>query len=258
MNVGQIAAQLYTLREFTKTPDDIRKTLIKVRDIGYRSVQVSGTGPIRPELLKEMTDEIGLKICATHTPYARLKDDLDNVIKEHLLWGCGNVGLGAMPDEYRENGREGYESFAGCFSETGKKLDSYGLRFIYHTHRFEFEKFGGVTGMDILFEKSDPRYFDFEIDTYWIQAGGADPVEWIRKVGGRMEVVHLKDMAILNNEQVFAEIGEGNLDWTRILQACRDIGVKWYAVEQDTCLRDPFKSLEMSYRYLANSEAFNE
>ena len=112
--------------------------------------------------------------------------------------------------------------------------------------------------MDILLEKSDPKYFDFELDTYWIQAGGADPVEWIRKVEGRMEVIHLKDMAILDNEQVFAEIGEGNLDWPRIFQACRDIGVKWYAVEQDSCLRDPFESLAISFRYIAGSEDFND
>jgi sugar phosphate isomerase/epimerase len=65
-----------------------------------------------------------------------------------------------------------------------------------------------------------------------------------------MQVVHLKDMAIVENNQVFAEIGEGNLNWPAILQACRDSGVEWYVVEQDTCLRDPFESLAISYSYL--------
>ena len=29
----------------------------------------------------------------------------------------------------------------------------------------------------------------FEIDVYWVQSGGADPLEWIRKVAGRMKKV---------------------------------------------------------------------
>jgi sugar phosphate isomerase/epimerase len=44
-----------------------------------------------------------------------------------------------------------------------------------------------------------------------------------------------------------AEIGEGNLNWPAILQACRDASVEWYAIEQDICRRDPFESLKISY-----------
>jgi sugar phosphate isomerase/epimerase len=79
---------------------------------------------------------------------------------------------------------------------------------------------------------------------------GANPVDWIHKVKGRMDVVHLKDMAILKEQQIFAEFGEGNLNWDAIIEACRQTGVKWYVVEQDTCQRNPFESLEMSFRYL--------
>ena len=101
--------------------------------------------------------------------------------------------------------------------------------------------------MELLLNETDPKEFEFEIDTYWVQAGGANPVNWIEKVEGRMGVVHLKDMAIVDDRQVFAEVGEGNLDWLEILKACNKIGVKWYAIEQDTCLRDPFESLAISY-----------
>ena len=63
----------------------------------------------------------------------------------------------------------------------------------------------------------------------------------------RMPVVHLKDMVVLNGQQAMAEVGEGNLNWPAILQACREAGVEWYAVEQDECQRDPFESLKISY-----------
>jgi sugar phosphate isomerase/epimerase len=249
MDVKMIAAQLYTLREFTKTPDDICKTLKKVKDIGYESVQVSGMGEIEPKELKSLADSFGMHICATHTPYERFINDLENVISEHRLWNCDYVGLGAMPEKYR-SGRQGYKDFIKEFSVIADEIYQGGLKFIYHNHSFEFEKFGGITGMDILFSETDPDTFGFELDTYWIQAGGSDPVDWIRKVEGRMDVVHFKDMGIKDNKQVFAEIGQGNLNWDNIIEACGSIGVKWYVIEQDICQGDPFQSLKTSYDYL--------
>lgn len=245
----KVAAQLYTLRDFLKTPEEIEKTLKKVKEIGYDAVQLSGMGPIEAEALKKIADEVGLEICATHISYDRLQNDLDKVIAEHKLWNCKYVGLGGMPMECRTS-YEGYKEFLKTASEIAKKLNDNGLRFIYHNHRFEFEKFNGLTGMDILFNETDPETFEFELDTYWVQAGGANPIDWINKVSGRMSVVHFKDMAIKDDQQIMAEIGEGNLNWPAIIEACKKNNVKWCAVEQDICQRDPFESLEISRSYL--------
>jgi len=242
-----IGAQLFTLREFTKTPEDIANTLKRVKKIGYDAVQVSGMGPIDPQELKEIIDREELTICATHIGMNELRNDLDGVIKKHKLWGCKYVGLGSMPAEYRTD-REGYVKFAKEISEIAKRLKESGLQFIYHNHKFEFEKFDGTLGLDILLSESDPEFVDFEIDTFWVQAGGGDPAAWIRKVKNRMKVVHLKDMAIKEDKQIMAEVGEGNLNWPSILQACKDIGVEWYVIEQDICQRDPFESLAISLK----------
>jgi len=155
-----------------------------------------------------------------------------------------------LPPEYWGSGEEGYRRFAQDASEIGRQLHEAGLTFSYHNHSFEFERFGKRTGLDIIFEESDARYLQAEIDTYWVQHGGGDPAAWIRKVKGRMPVVHLKDMVIVDRKQVYAEVGEGNLNWSAILEACREAGVEWYAVEQDTCQRDPFESLAISFRNL--------
>lgn len=254
----KIAAQLYTLREFLKTPEDIAETLKKVKQIGYNAVQVSGVGPIDNEALKELADHEQLTICATHIGYSDLANNLDSVIQKHKTWGCQYVGLGGLPQEYRTSA-EGYAAFAKEASEIGRKLKAAGLTFIYHNHSFEFAKFDGRTGMDILFEESDPTAFDFELDVYWVQAGGADPVEWINKVNGRMKVVHLKDMAVTGDrEQRFAEVGEGNMNFNRILKACNEIGVEWGAVEQDQCYgRNPFESLAISFNNLQKTGLIN-
>lgn len=245
----KIAAQLYTLREFLKTAEDIEKTLKKVKEIGYEAIQVSGMGPIDPQDLKTIVDREDLTICATHIGFDRLQNDLEAVINEHKLWDCKYVGLGAMPEKYRKD-KEGFINFVKETAVIADKLQENGLQFIYHNHNFEFIKFGKKTGLDILLENSDPQSFGFEIDTYWVQAGGADPAQWITKVAGRMDVVHFKDMAVNGREAIMAEVGEGNLNWDRIIQACQDIGVEWVCVEQDICQRDPFDSLSISLNNL--------
>jgi sugar phosphate isomerase/epimerase len=245
-----LAAQLYTLRQFTQTAADFAESMRKLRAIGYTAVQVSGIGPIPPAEVKAMVDAAGLAICNTHIAYERLQNDLPAIIAQHRLWDCRHVAVGSMPGAYREAGEEGYRRFAREASEIGRHLRDAGLTFSYHNHSFEFARFGRRTGLDVIYEESDPRYLQAEIDTYWVQHGGGDPAQWIRKVAGRMPVVHLKDMVIHGGQQIMAEIGEGNLNWPAILAACSEAGVEWYAIEQDECQRPPIDSLAISYANL--------
>ncbi|NLK67843.1 MAG: sugar phosphate isomerase/epimerase [Clostridiaceae bacterium] len=243
-----LAAQLYTLRDYLKTPEGIKESLKKVRDIGYTSVQVSGIGPIESNELKKIVDDLGLTICATHIGYNRFKEDLNNVIKDHLIYGCKYVGLGSLPTEFRNE--DGFRNFAKEFSEIGKELKKHGSQFVYHNHHFEFEKYNGKTAFDIILDESSKEDFGILLDTYWVQAGGADPVYWIHKLKGRMGVIHFKDMVIRNEKQEFAEVGHGNMNWGPIIEACYETGIEYVAIEQDTCLGDPFESLKMSYEFL--------
>lgn len=88
-----------------------------------------------------------------------------------------------------------------------------------------------------------------ELDTYWVKRGGEDPVEYIRKLENRLPLLHIKDMES-GEEQFFAEIGDGILDFPAIAQAAEASGTKWLVVEQDLCRRPPFESLAISYRNL--------
>jgi len=243
-----IAAQLYTLREYTKTPDDVARTLEKVRAIGYEAVQLSALGPIEPDQLGKLLDENGLTVCATHTSFDRMRDELDAVAAEHAEWNCKYVVIGGLPAAYRN--AEGYSRFAKEGTEVARALAERGLVFGYHNHAFELEAFYGRTGLATLYDDSDQEVFTAEIDTYWIQFGGGDPAWWIERLAGRTPLVHLKDMTIRDNQPIMAEVGEGNMNFAAILEACRSAGVEWYIVEQDHCERDPFESLAISLRNL--------
>jgi len=244
-----LAAQLYTVRDFMKTPADKAKALKKVKALGYDAVQLAEQGTVSDEDMKKMMDDAGLIVCSTHPPYELMRDEPQKVIDQHQFWNCKHPAIGGVPGAYQSI--EGYSRFAKEASEVAARLAEAGLIVSYHNHSFELEKYGDRTGLQILYEDSDPRYFNSEIDTYWVQHGGGDPAAWIRNLKGRAYLVHLKDMAIKGHEQRFAEVGEGNLNWPAIIDACKEAGTEWYIVEQDlTYERDPFESLGISLRNL--------
>lgn len=248
----QLGAQMYTVREYTKTSQALRETLQKLAKIGYKAVQVSAIGKgIPAQDVANYLDETGLICAATHVGFDDLLGDIDTVIANHKLWNCEYVGVGSMPDRYRADA-QGFVTFAKEASAVAEKLEANRLHLVYHNHNFEFRKFDGKLGMELLMENASPKV-QFELDTFWVQKGGSDVIDWIKKVNGRMDVVHFKDMALNTetSEQQMAYIGEGNLNWDGIIAACRAQNVKWYLVEQDDCQgRDPFACLAASYAFL--------
>lgn len=240
----KFAAQLYTVRQHTQTANDLAATLRRVREIGYTAVQISAIGKIDPRELAAMLRDQGLVCCATHVPLDRLREQSGAVIEEHRLWGCRYAALGAFFPERPSAGAWG--EFAREFGELAPRLAEGGISLGYHNHDHELVRFDGRTALQILLERMD-RSVWFELDTYWLVHGGADPAAWIERVAGRIPCVHLKDMGIrADRTQHMAEVGEGNLNWRVILAACARAGVEWYIVEQDECDRDPFESLAIS------------
>ena len=241
---AKIGAQMYTVREFCKTPADIATSLKKIKAMGYDGVQLSALGPIDPRELKKMLEGEGLVCAATHISLDRMKNEPQAVIEDHKLWGCRYPAVGGF---FKESfTRQDWLDYAKTFSEVGKTLAAGGLALGYHNHSHELQRFEGKTALDLLLEHCDPTIW-MEIDTYWIQHGGGDPAAWIEKVKGRIPCVHFKDMGITaKREQVMCEIGAGNLNWPRILKACKTAGVEWYLVERDAGELDAFDSLKVS------------
>lgn len=250
----KLAAQLYTIRDFTKTPEDIRKSLKKISEIGYDYVQVSAFGPIEPELLKEYADESGVKICATHTPTDRILNDTEKVIEEHKLWGCDYIGWGWVSPENVANA----EKFIEELLPAARKIADVGLKLVLHNHGIEFNKrANGKNFIDYVCENTKPEEIGLLADMYWVQAGGKNPVEYIHSHADRIDVVHFKDLVAKTDGQIImSEIFEGNMDYDAIYKACLEEGIKFAAVEQDICPGDPFDSLKISYDNMKKRNMF--
>ncbi|MDR2303813.1 MAG: sugar phosphate isomerase/epimerase [Treponema sp.] len=250
----KIAAQLYNCRDYTKTPADIEATLRRVKAIGFDTIQISGFGPCDPDLLAGWIRETGLEVCLTHTPWQRLADpaELKKVIAEHRKMNCPVIGLGARPGDVFPNSPEGWTRFIRKANEITGQIKGEGLDFSYHNHDFEFEKWNGVTAIDRLIEECPGMLFT--LDVFWVQAGGGNPLKYIKKLEGRIRIIHFKDYRIVNRNRQFAEIGRGVLDWDEIIPLCESTGIYCAAIEQDSdWLIDPFESLAMSREFLVSS-----
>ena len=238
MTKFQIGAQLYSIRDKTQTPATYREALKELAQMGYKTVQVSGQSREIPfSEIRDMLDEAGLEAGATHVAFPDIVERFDEVVKNHRILNCVYPGIGAMPEKYRQSA-EGYVAFAKEIGAIAERFEGEGMHLIYHNHNFEFERFKDVnrTGMELLLEYA-PKALQFELDVFWVQAAGASPVEWIRRVAGRMDVVHFKEMAYAPGLTVaMAPIGCGNMNWTDIMAACDDIGVKYAFIEQDNAV----------------------
>lgn len=250
MNIEQVGVQLYTVRDHLTTAEDYQESLQKIADIGYKSVQVSGPRPIDEGDIASLCAEKGLVINSSHEDSHLILNNPARVVENLEAFGCRytaypypkDIDLGSEPA--LEALIDGLESSGRILSEAGKVLT-------YHNHALELEEINGVPVLELIYGRSDPRFLQGEIDTYWIHAGGSSPQAWCARLRDRLPLLHLKDYALDGDgEPRFAEIGQGVLDFRTIIATAEASGCQWFIVEQDTCPGDPFDSIEMSFRYI--------
>ncbi|UCZ52797.1 sugar phosphate isomerase/epimerase [Bacillus shivajii] len=244
------AAQLYTLRNELK--EDFPGVLRELKKRGWEAVQIDGLFGYSAEEISAVLKETGLESAGMHIGLDRMKHDLDNVIKEAILFNTKDIFCHYMEEPMQNV--EGYKQAKRELLETAQKLESLGFRVGYHNHDFEFETtVDGKNALDYVLEPVGNRFIYPEIDTYWIKKAGRDPLSFIKKYTGRTPYLHLKDMTT-DGREFFAEVGTGSIDFEAILSWGQKNGVEWYVVEQDYCEGSPFDSLSVSFNNLKKIE----
>ncbi len=245
-----IGLQMFTLRD--EAGKDFAGTLKSVSEIGYDGVELAGDGGLSAKELKKLLDGLGLACAGAHEGLEKLEASLGAVVDFHKELDSKYVVIPFLGED-RRRGAEGWKKTAGVMNEIGHKLREEGLQLCYHNHSFEFEKFDGQYGLDILYSNTDPKAVQAELDTYWVKHGGEDPIEYIHKLECRVPLIHLKDMAP-TEDRTFAEVGEGILDIQGIFLAAEKAQACWMIVEQDTCQRPPLQSIKLSLDNLKKME----
>lgn len=250
MKLSQVAAQLYTCRDLLKTPADIAKTLKQVRAIGYTAVQVSGMGPIPEAELVAILEGEGLTCCATHEPSDVILKSPEKIVERLQKLRC-KITAYPFPAGIDFNDVASVEALIKGLDHSGKVLADAGLTLCYHNHNHEFRKVQGKPFLELIYEKTNPKYVQGEPDTYWVHAGGGENVEWCERLKNRLPIIHLKDYQVNDQNQAqLCEIGAGNLNFKKIIAAAEKSGCQWFVVEQDTCPGSPLDSLKQSFEYI--------
>jgi len=243
-----VACQLYTVRALTHA--DFPGTIRALGEIGYRAVELAGYGSARTAAeARKVLDDHGMAVVGSHTNLENLERNLPRLIEDSRTLGNHTVVLSFLPEPRRKDA-EGWRSAARLLDQIGATLRQQGLELAYHHHHFEFQRFDGKYGLDILWENSDPQNLKAELDTFWLRYGGEDPAGYITRLGPRTPLLHLKDMR-MKPDRRFGEVGEGILDFPGILAAAERAGVRWGIVEQDSTYdTPPLESVRRSFEHL--------
>ena len=252
MRAPGIAMILYTVREPAQR--DLPDTLHRVRDTGFEYVQWSGMPDLPAGEIRRSLDAAGLTTMAGHCTLEPFETDFENAVQFWHALGVRDLALASMMDDCRDT-LEGWRWGLSRMIAVAERLLGEGIRFSYHNHDFEFERFAEDPRckMDILLDETPPELVHAEFDTAWISTGNADPAVTIRRHAGRCPIIHVKDHKASTDSDAKAvptELGNGVLDWPGILAAARESGVEWLVYEQDESEIDVFESCRLSFEFL--------
>jgi len=255
---ANIGIQLYTLRNQIK--DDVAGTLKAVADAGYKQGEMYGF-PGTDEMVKAAQDA-GLALHSSHfewdtavNPSDEGMSDFKKIVEKAKKIGLTHLVVPYLHDKDRAT-LDDYKRVAANLNKAAVVSKAAGIQLAYHNHAFEFKPMGGPTGFDIFTKEFTPE-MQFEIDVFWVKAGGVDPVALIKKLKGRVSQLHLKDLKkglelpIYGGmpKEGFKELGNGMIPMEPIIEAAKEAGVAHCHVEQDQS-PDPIASIKESMAYL--------
>ncbi|MDD4869699.1 MAG: sugar phosphate isomerase/epimerase [Kiritimatiellae bacterium] len=231
---------LYSLRaDFAK---DVPGTVKRVRELGFREVELGGTYKMAPDEFRKLLEANGLKGIGGHFPFERFRDDVEGVAREAETLGLKFAGCAWIPHKGTFNEQQCRET-AAVFNRAGEALAKHGIKLFYHIHGYEFQPHGDGTLLDLLITETKPEFVSFEMDILWVVFPGHDPVKLFEKYGKRWELVHLKDLRkgvktgeLTGHTDVTNDVvlGTGQVDYPAVLRAAQQAGVKYYFIEDES------------------------
>ena len=255
----QYSLQMYTLRNFMKTPEALDETLSRVAEMGYENVQITPPAFTNAVELAKLLKSKGLKADSAICTVYKIPESIDQIARDAEVLETDVLRTDSIRQEDRSS-IEGYRSFARHLNDCGKLLRQKGLDFMYHFHAFEFIDLGETRGIDILLGETDPEYVMFQPDVFWLTAAGTEPSRSLEMFRGRARYIHCKDYVIAPAKDetlelithASAPVGTGNLHWNEIFKTAKGMGISNFVVEDDMGVLDPFESAAISLPNLKN------
>ena len=237
--VAPVGVQAYSFRNYF--PKDMVGTIDRIQAMGITEIE-GGAGKLPPEEYKKLCDARGISIPSTGASFKALEEDPMSIVKTAKALGSKYVMCAWVPHEGGNFNVKNANHAIQVLNRAGKILKDNGLIFCYHAHGYEFQPYGDGTLLDYIIINTDPENVAFEMDIFWIQFGGGDPVGLMQKYGDRWKLMHLKDMKIGIEKNLSGgtdveynvPLGTGQLDMPGILKEARKIGIAHYFIEDES------------------------
>ena len=225
--------QLWSVRDdLAKDPKEVLKQLASY---GYTQIESfeGGKGMFwgmtNKEFKAEM-DNLGMKIVASH---CNIGQDFQRKAAE-----AAEIGMKYLICPYKgpQKDIDAFRKFADEFNQKGEICKKNGIRFAYHNHDYSFVNMNGELGQDVMMKNTDPKLVDYELDMYWVVAGGHDIETWLKKYPRRFRLCHVKDRkkgATTTEKDASVVVGTGGIDYVKVLKTARKQGMEYYIVEQE-------------------------
>ena len=265
-HIDSVGVQLYTVRGAMKT--DFEGTIAKVAATGYKEVEFAGYFDHSPKDVRAILDKNGLASPSCHVGYDVVEKKWAETLDAAKIVGHGYI-ICPWIDEKQRKEPEGWKRAADLFNRAGESSKKAGIQFGYHNHSFEFDpadSLGGKLPYDFLLAETDPKLVAMEMDLCWISVAGKDPLAYFEKYPGRFPLVHVKDwvkdassssgyQGAMGQSVKYggrmADVGQGSIDWKKLLAHSGKAGIKHYFVENDDP-KSAFDDIKISYDYLHN------
>jgi sugar phosphate isomerase/epimerase len=255
-----LGLQLYTVRDEVK---DLKNALQKISSAGYTNLELFGynnrmffgntvaqfAAMLKENNLKTVSGHYGLSDML-HAPDYNW-DTWKYLIEDATVLGNKYVTIPYLDDKHRTG--DDFKRVAERLNKGGELSAQAGIATAYHNHNFEFEKEGDITKYEILLNNTDAKLVKFEMDLYWVENAGQNPVDWFKKYPGRFPMWHIKDMeapSATGAKGQTCEVGKGVIDWKKIFAAKDVAGLDYTFVEQEQYRQPVFDCIKISADYM--------
>ena len=244
----------YTFRK--SFPNGVPETLDTIKMMGFTEIEGGGGRGLDPAEYRKMCEERGISIPSMGSGYERLVKDPQAIADRAKILGAKFVMCAWIPHTTGSFNIENAKQAVQDFNAAGKVLKENGITFCYHVHGYEFWPHEDGTLLDYIINNTNPEYVSLEMDVFWVQFGGGDPVELLEKYGDRWKLMHLKDLRKgakkdltgLTGPENDVVLGTGELDFPGILRAGKKIGIAHYFIEDES--DSPTTNVPQSIAYL--------
>lgn len=223
-----IGLQLYTVRDLMA--QNVASTLQLVAAVGYTELEFAGYFNQSPAELKKILDGEGLSAPSCHVPLEALQSNIEQVIAQANILGHKYVVLPYLTTEQRGTDISRYQQLAEQLNKFGEQCRAAGLQMAYHNHDFEFQPLAGQVPYEVLLQETDATLVKMELDLYWTEKAGLDPLQLFAKHPGRFPLWHVKDMGKAGE---LADVGAGTIDFKSIFEKAQLAGLQHHFIEHD-------------------------